>query len=52
MGRGYDANDAVNLVKDCFSAATERDIYTGDSVVIMVIDAEGARTVMHQLKAD
>lgn len=52
MGRGYDANDAVDLVKDCFSAATERDIYTGDSVIIVAIEPEGSRTITHPLKAD
>jgi len=52
MGRGYTANDALDLVKDCFSAATERDIYTGDAVIINVVDNEGYRSITHQLKAD
>ena len=52
MGRDYSQNDAIDLVKDCYSAATERDIYTGDSVVIMVVDNNGTRVINHQLKAD
>ena len=30
-------NKAVSLVRDVFTAAAERDIYTGDTVVISVI---------------
>lgn len=52
MGRDYSSQDAVELVKDCFSAATERDIYTGDAVDILVVDQTGTRVIKHTLKAD
>ena len=52
MGNEYTSEQAIALVKDCFSAATERDIYTGDSVVIFITDSEGTRSVTHPLKLD
>lgn len=44
--------DAVTLVKDCFSSAAERDIYTGDSVTIALITAEGISWEDFPLKRD
>ena len=52
MGRDYTSDQAVELVKDCFAAATERDIYTGDSVVIFITDSNGTRFVTQPLKSD
>lgn len=39
---------AVDLITDCFISAAERDIYTGDSILIKVITQDGVedRTVM------
>lgn len=44
--------DAVTLVKDCFTSAAERDIYTGDYVDIAIITADGIRWEKHELKHD
>lgn len=44
--------DAVDLVKDCFATAGERDIYTGDSVRICIINAQGVRWEAMPLKLD
>jgi len=43
---------AVSLVKDVFSAAAERDIYTGDAVVIHVIDKDGVSEEAFPLRRD
>jgi 20S proteasome subunit beta 6 len=42
----------VAIVKDIFVIATERDIYTGDSVEIKVIKKGSVTTEVFALKAD
>ncbi|XP_070532514.1 proteasome subunit beta type-1-like [Ptychodera flava] len=43
---------AVNLVKDVFISAAERDIYTGDEIIINVIDKDGVQTNRFPLRRD
>ncbi|XP_052673382.1 proteasome subunit beta type-1-like [Crassostrea angulata] len=42
----------VNLVKDVFISAAERDIYTGDAVVVHVITKDGTTTERFPLRRD
>ena len=44
--------DAVNLIKDCFITAGERDIKTGDAVEIMSITKDGMKKEIFELKKD
>ena len=44
--------EAVELVKDCFTSAGERDIYTGDHVDICVINKTGMHWERFNLKQD
>jgi len=44
--------EAVDLVKDCFATAGERDIYTGDTVEIYVINSTGVHLETLELKLD
>jgi 20S proteasome subunit beta 6 len=44
--------EAVDLVKDTFASAAERDIYTGDGVEIVIVNREGIRHELMDLKRD
>ena len=44
--------EAVDLIKDTFASAVERDIYIGDRVQILVINKDGTRTEFMELKKD
>lgn len=43
---------AVALVRDTFISATERDIYTGDSVIMNIITKDGIKQETFQLRKD
>ncbi|XP_055608274.1 proteasome subunit beta type-1 [Uranotaenia lowii] len=43
---------AISIIKDTFISATERDIYTGDSVIINVITKDGIKEEVMQLRKD
>jgi 20S proteasome subunit beta 6 len=42
----------LQLVKDAFTSAAERDIYTGDAVLIKVITKDGVKTERFALRRD
>jgi len=43
---------AVTLVKDVFLSAAERDIYTGDELVVEVVSATGIQSEKMVLRRD
>lgn len=45
-------DETVDFVRDIFTSAGERDIYTGDYVLIAVIDKDGVREFKFDLKQD
>jgi len=45
-------SEAVDLVKDVFASATERDIYTGDRLEIVVINSSGTYREYIELRKD
>lgn len=44
--------EAIAIAKECFVTAGERDIYTGDSVRITIIDSAGIHDEVFALKLD
>ena len=50
--REMDAAETIELVKDAFITAGERDIYTGDAIDIICIDKDGMRNERFALKLD
>lgn len=48
----FTAAQAVELVKEAFVTACERDIYTGDSVDILIMTSGGSREERFELKKD
>ncbi|KAI5071517.1 hypothetical protein GOP47_0013768 [Adiantum capillus-veneris] len=44
--------EAVDLIMDVFASAAERDIYTGDAVEIVVVNAEGIKRQTMELRKD
>lgn len=43
---------AIQLVKDAFTSATERDIHTGDYLEIFLVTKDGVRVEKFDLKKD
>eukprot|EP00995_Heteronema_vittatum_P008921 NODE_4188_length_600_cov_405.348457_g3021_i0.p2 GENE.NODE_4188_length_600_cov_405.348457_g3021_i0~~NODE_4188_length_600_cov_405.348457_g3021_i0.p2 ORF type:complete len:113 (-),score=70.01 NODE_4188_length_600_cov_405.348457_g3021_i0:260-571(-) len=41
--------EALDLIKDAFSSACERDIYTGDSVELFIITKDGVQKEVFQM---
>ncbi|KAG7666058.1 PRE7 [[Candida] subhashii] len=44
--------EVLELVKDAFSSATERHIYVGDGLEILIVTKDGVRTEYYPLKRD
>ncbi|KAL5012148.1 hypothetical protein ScPMuIL_010699 [Solemya velum] len=49
---GLSQEKAVALVKDVFISAAERDIYTGDAIVIQLVTKDGIKSERFQLRRD
>lgn len=47
-----DVDDALDLMKDVFNGAAERDIYTGDAIDIAIITSEGIKWEKAELRRD
>ncbi|EEC17462.1 proteasome, subunit beta, putative [Ixodes scapularis] len=43
---------AISIIKDVFISAAERDIYTGDSVIVNIIDKDGVHEERFPLRRD
>jgi 20S proteasome subunit beta 6 len=56
LNRSYTVNytkeQVINLVKDAFISAAERDIYTGDALIINVVSKEGVAVETFPLRRD
>jgi 20S proteasome subunit beta 6 len=50
--RELSAEECLDLVKDVMTSAGERDIYTGDSVDIVIITKDGMKEEKFELKKD
>ena len=50
--RDLSIEDCLDLVKDVMTSAGERDIYTGDSVDIIIISKDGMKEERFELKKD
>jgi len=50
--RDLSLEETVDLVKDCFTACGERDIYTGDWADIYTITKDGIKHELFNLKFD
>lgn len=50
--RPLTAEEVVAIVKECFVVVAERDIYTGDSVEVLVIRKSGITREVFDLKKD
>ncbi|KAL9359838.1 hypothetical protein Peur_047961 [Populus x canadensis] len=44
--------EAIDVVKDVFASATERDIHTGDKLEIVILNADGMRREYAELRKD
>lgn len=44
--------DYVNLLKDAISSAAERDIYTGDSAEIFILNPNVSQPILFPLRGD
>ncbi|KAA8515941.1 hypothetical protein F0562_019120 [Nyssa sinensis] len=45
-------SEAIDLVKTCFACATERDIFTGNKLEIVILNADGIRRECMELRKD